>query len=97
MINCCPALILSGSSAEHDLPVDLADTAVTPTASPLYRATSPMLSRTEGSPGGIGQHLLKHASHLPALRKTGCAFVTTAVESVDDDVLRILDKGHTCA
>ena len=43
------------------------------------------------------EHLLKHASHLPALRETGCAFVTTAVESVDDDVLRILDKGHTCA
>jgi radical SAM superfamily enzyme YgiQ (UPF0313 family) len=43
------------------------------------------------------EHLLKHASRLPALRETGCAFVTTAVESVDDDVLRILDKGHTCA
>ena len=43
------------------------------------------------------EHLLKHASHLPALRETGCAFVTTAVESVDDDVLRILDKGHTRA
>src|SRR5258708_7940353 len=43
------------------------------------------------------EHLLKHASHLPVLRDTGCAFVTTAVESVDDDVLRILDKGHTCA
>jgi len=43
------------------------------------------------------EHLLKHASHLPALRETGCAFVTTAVESVDDHVLRILDKGHTCA
>src|SRR5260370_21641765 len=43
------------------------------------------------------EHLLKHASHLPVLRDTGCAFVTTAVESVDDDGLRILDKGHTCA
>jgi radical SAM superfamily enzyme YgiQ (UPF0313 family) len=41
------------------------------------------------------EHLLKHAGRLPALRETGCAFVTTAVESVDDDVLRILDKGHT--
>ena len=28
------------------------------------------------------EHLLKHAGHLPALRKTACAFVTTAVESV---------------
>jgi hypothetical protein len=43
------------------------------------------------------EHLLKHAGRLPALRETGCAFVTTAVESVDDDVLRILDKGHTRA
>jgi hypothetical protein len=43
------------------------------------------------------EHLLKYAGRLPALRETGCAFVTTAVESVDDRVLRILDKGHTCA
>src|SRR6266849_3387017 len=43
------------------------------------------------------EHLLKHAGRLPALRETGCAFVTTAVESVDDQVLRILDKGHTRA
>ena len=43
------------------------------------------------------EHLLKHAERLPALRETGCAFVTTAVESVDDDALRILDKGHTRA
>ncbi len=31
------------------------------------------------------------------LRDTGCAFVTTAVESFDDDVLAQLDKGHTRA
>jgi radical SAM superfamily enzyme YgiQ (UPF0313 family) len=43
------------------------------------------------------EHLLKHAGRLPALRETGCTFVTTAVESVDDDALRILDKGHTRA
>src|SRR6202163_2335655 len=43
------------------------------------------------------EHLLKHAGRLPALRETGCAFVTTAVESVDDDALRILDKRHTRA
>ncbi|MGH9532164.1 MAG: CUAEP/CCAEP-tail radical SAM (seleno)protein [Terriglobales bacterium] len=41
------------------------------------------------------EHLLKHAQHLPALRSTGCAFVTTAVESLDDRVLTLLDKGHT--
>ncbi|MGH9554900.1 MAG: CUAEP/CCAEP-tail radical SAM (seleno)protein [Terriglobales bacterium] len=41
------------------------------------------------------EHLLKHARHLGALRETGCAFVTTAVESLDDGVLALLDKGHT--
>jgi len=29
------------------------------------------------------------------LRDTGCAFVTSAVESLDDDVLARLEKGHT--
>ena len=43
------------------------------------------------------EHLLRHAQHLPALRDSGCAFVTTAVESLDDDVLLLLDKGHTRA
>ena len=41
------------------------------------------------------EHLLKHATHLPALRDTGCLFVTSAVESLDDRVLALLDKGHT--
>ena len=41
------------------------------------------------------EHLLAHADLLPLLRDTGCAFVTSAVESVDDRVLEILDKGHT--
>lgn len=41
------------------------------------------------------EHLLKHAELLPVLRATGCAFITTAVESVDDAVLQILAKGHT--
>ena len=43
------------------------------------------------------EHLLRHADMLPALRETGCAFVTTAVESVDDQVLAKLEKGHTRA
>lgn len=43
------------------------------------------------------EHLLKHSLYLPVLKKTGCAFVTTAVESVDDRILDIFDKGHTCA
>ena len=43
------------------------------------------------------EHLLKHTAHLPRLRDTGCLFVTTAVESVDDLVLSRLAKGHTAA
>jgi radical SAM superfamily enzyme YgiQ (UPF0313 family) len=43
------------------------------------------------------EHLLKRRDLLPELRRTGCLVVTTAVESVDDEVLRLLDKGHTRA
>jgi radical SAM superfamily enzyme YgiQ (UPF0313 family) len=43
------------------------------------------------------EHLLKFAEHLPMLRNTNCAFVTTAVESIDDRVLALLEKGHTRA
>ncbi len=43
------------------------------------------------------EHLLKHRDLLPRLRETGCLFVTSAVESVDDAVLAKLDKGHTRA
>lgn len=41
------------------------------------------------------EHLLKHQEYLSVLRETGCIFVTTAVESLDNEVLRRLDKGHT--
>ena len=41
------------------------------------------------------EHLLKYKEHLPVLRDTGCLFVISAVESVDDAVLGLLDKGHT--
>lgn len=43
------------------------------------------------------EHLLKHAALLPVLRETGCLFVTSAVESVDEQILAYLDKGHTRA
>jgi radical SAM superfamily enzyme YgiQ (UPF0313 family) len=43
------------------------------------------------------EHLLKHASCLPTLRETGCLFVTSAAESLDDTVLGKLQKGHTRA
>lgn len=41
------------------------------------------------------EHLHKHAEHLRTLRDTGCLLVISAVESVDDDILQALDKGHT--
>jgi radical SAM superfamily enzyme YgiQ (UPF0313 family) len=41
------------------------------------------------------EHLLAHRDLLPALVRTGCLFVTSAVESLDDDVLARLAKGHT--
>ena len=41
------------------------------------------------------EHLLRHRELVPRLRETGCAFVTTAVESIDDAVLERLQKGHT--
>jgi radical SAM superfamily enzyme YgiQ (UPF0313 family) len=43
------------------------------------------------------EHLLKHRDLLPRLRETGCLFVISAVESIDDAVLEKLDKGHTRA
>ncbi len=43
------------------------------------------------------EHLLKHADLLRVLKRTGCSFVVTAVESFDDGVLARLDKGHTRA
>jgi radical SAM superfamily enzyme YgiQ (UPF0313 family) len=43
------------------------------------------------------EHLLRHAEALPKLRDTGCLFVTSAVESIDDAILARLAKGHTRA
>jgi len=41
------------------------------------------------------EHLLTHRHLLPRLAATGCAFVISAVESLDDRVLALFDKGHT--
>ena len=41
------------------------------------------------------QHLIDHAALLPELRRSGCLFITSAVEAVDDDILRLLAKNHT--
>ena len=43
------------------------------------------------------EHLRKHDALLATLRDTGCLFVISAVESVDDRVLEKFDKGHTRA
>jgi radical SAM superfamily enzyme YgiQ (UPF0313 family) len=43
------------------------------------------------------EHLLRHRCFLAELAHTGCLFVTTAVEALDDNSLEILDKGHTRA
>jgi Radical SAM superfamily len=41
------------------------------------------------------EHLLKHREMIPLLRRTGCLLICSAVESIDDAVLRHLRKGHT--
>jgi hypothetical protein len=43
------------------------------------------------------EHVLAHAGLLPELADAGCLFVVSAFESMNDDVLRLLDKGHTAA
>jgi len=43
------------------------------------------------------EHLLKHRDLLPRLKSTGCLFIISAVESINDQVLAVLDKGHTRA
>jgi radical SAM superfamily enzyme YgiQ (UPF0313 family) len=43
------------------------------------------------------EHLRKYEEHLPRLKETGCLFVISAVESLDNAVLTNLDKGHTRA
>lgn len=41
--------------------------------------------------------ILRHRELWDELASLGCLFVTTALECVDDDVLALLDKGHTAA
>jgi len=43
------------------------------------------------------EHLLRHRADLTELRRCGCLFIVSAVESLNDRVLTILDKGHTRA
>lgn len=41
------------------------------------------------------EHLLNRGEHLPEFAKMGCLFIITAVESMSERVLKILDKEHT--
>jgi radical SAM superfamily enzyme YgiQ (UPF0313 family) len=41
------------------------------------------------------EHLLKNAELLRTLRETGCLFIISAVESLDNSVLKRLEKNHT--
>lgn len=41
------------------------------------------------------EHVLEHAHVWPELAANGCLFVISAVECLNDDILRKLDKGHT--
>ncbi len=43
------------------------------------------------------EHLLRHRRLLPEFVELGCAFAVTAAESLSDEVLRHLEKGHTRA
>jgi radical SAM superfamily enzyme YgiQ (UPF0313 family) len=40
------------------------------------------------------EHLLRHRALLPEFAALGCIFVVSAVESLSDRVLAVLDKGH---
>ncbi len=42
-------------------------------------------------------HLLRYSGLLPEMAAVGCAFVVSAIESLSDDVLAALVKGHTRA
>lgn len=41
------------------------------------------------------EHIVRYPGEIRVLAETGCLFILAAVESMDDDILRLLDKGHT--
>ena len=43
------------------------------------------------------EHILEHADVWEEFAAAGCLFVVSAFESVNDEILRRLDKGHTAA
>lgn len=43
------------------------------------------------------EHLLEHADLIPRLAGAGVVFIVSAFETTDDEILRLLGKGHTAA
>ena len=43
------------------------------------------------------EHILKHSKHFPEFAQLGCRFIISAVESLSETVLTILEKHHTRA
>jgi radical SAM superfamily enzyme YgiQ (UPF0313 family) len=43
------------------------------------------------------EHIVKYPEEMKTLKETGCLFILSAVEAVDDSILHYLDKGHTRA
>jgi len=41
------------------------------------------------------EHIVNYPEEMKVLKETGCLFILSAVEAVDDDILGYLDKGHT--
>ncbi len=41
------------------------------------------------------EHIARYPDAVRELRTTGCLFIISAVEAMDDDILERLDKGHT--
>jgi radical SAM superfamily enzyme YgiQ (UPF0313 family) len=41
------------------------------------------------------EHIVKYRQHMKTLKETGCLFILSAVEAMDDNILGLLDKGHT--
>jgi len=43
------------------------------------------------------EHIVNYPEEMKVLKETGCLFILSAVEAVDDNILGYLDKGHTRA
>jgi len=41
------------------------------------------------------EHIVRYPEAMQVLKDTGCLFILSAVEAVDDNILELLDKGHS--